>query len=392
MKSTTLRRSLLVLAVLGALVACGRPAAREKPARPVRVEAVRNEATASGLRYSATIQPYEQISRAFKVGGYVREVLQRPGPDGRLRDLQQGDEVTTGTVLARISEADYTEKVNQAKAQLAEAEASLARARADAQRAQQLYAAKCLTRPDYDAAKAGLASAVARVEGGRAQLEAADIAFRDGTLVAPTDAVVLSRSIEVGTLASAGTVAFVLADLTRVKAVFGVPDSLIPRVKTGAALSVTTDAFANVEFPGRITAVSPSADAQSRVFSVEVTIPKPLPAHIELVPVRQLKAGMVATVEVAAPAGPEIPAGQPTVSLGAIVKSARTGGGYAVFVAEGPDERTVARARDVSLGGISGNRVAVATGVRAGEKVIVSGASLLADGDPVRLIPGSEGE
>ncbi len=383
MKSTTLRRSLLVLAVGGALVSCGRPAVREKPPRPVRVEAVRTEATASGLRYSATIQPYEQISRAFKVGGYVREVLQRPGPDGRLRDLQQGDDVTAGTVLARISEADYTEKVNQAKAQLAEAEASLARARADAQRAQQLYEAKCLTRPDYDAAKTGFASAGARVEGARAQLEAADIAFRDGTLVAPTDAVVLSRSIEVGTLASAGTVAFVLADLTRVKAVFGVPDSLIPRVRTGASLSVTTDAFANVEFPGRITAVSPSADAQSRVFSVEVTIPNPG---------RQLKAGMVATVEVAAPAGPEIPAGQPTVSLGAIVKSARTGGGYAVFVAEGPDERTVARARDVSLGGISGNRVAVATGIRAGEKVIVSGASLLADGDPVRLIPGSEHE
>jgi len=58
----------------------------------------------------------------------------------------------------------------------------------------------------------------------------------------------------------------------------------------------------------------------------------------------------------------------------------------------GPDERTVARARDVGLGGISGNRVAVTTGVRAGEKVIVTGASLLVDGDPVRVIPGSEGE
>jgi len=123
MKSTTLRRSLLVLAVGGALVSCGRPAAREKPARPVRVEAVRSEATASGLRYSATIQPYEQISRAFKVGGYVHEVLQRPGPDGRLRDLQQGDEVTAGMVLASIIEADHQENVNHAKAQLADAEA-----------------------------------------------------------------------------------------------------------------------------------------------------------------------------------------------------------------------------------------------------------------------------
>src|SRR6266702_6307961 len=120
MRSTSVRRSLLVVAAVGALVACGRPAAREKPARPVRVEAVRTEAAASGLRYSATIQPYEQISRAFKVGGYVREVLQRPGPDVRPRDLQQGDEVTTGTVLPRISEADDTEKVNEARAQLAE--------------------------------------------------------------------------------------------------------------------------------------------------------------------------------------------------------------------------------------------------------------------------------
>src|SRR6266508_4034614 len=172
MRSTSVRRSLLVVAAVGTLVSCGRPAARGKPARPVRVEAVRSEATAS-----------------------------------RLRDLQQGDEVTAGMVLARISEADYQEKVNQAKAQLADAEASHARARADAERAQQLYQRKCLTRPDYDAAKAAFASAGARVDGAHAQLEAAQIAFRDGTLVALTDAVVLSRSIEVGTLASAGTVA-----------------------------------------------------------------------------------------------------------------------------------------------------------------------------------------
>jgi len=382
MKRTSARCSVLA-AVAGVSLACAREAAREKPARPVRVQAVRSEATASGLRYSATIQPFEQISRAFKVGGYVREVLQRPGPDGRLRDLQQGDEVTAGTVLARITDADYQEKVNQAKAQLGEAEASLTRARADAERAQQLYAAKSLIRPDYDAAKAAFAAAEAKVAGARAQLEGADISLRDGTLVAPTDAVVLSRSVEVGTLANAGTVAFVLADLTRVKAVFGVPDTLVQRVRTGAALSVTTDAYTNVEFPGRITAVSPSADAQSRVFSVEVTIPNPG---------RQLKAGMVATVEVPAPAGPEIPAGQSTVSLAAIVKSARTAGGYAVFVADGPDERAAARARDVTLGGISGNRVAVTAGLKAGERVIVSGSSLLVDGDPVRVIPGSEDE
>jgi len=374
------RRFLPILVALAVpLVACGRGPAREKTPRPVRVEIVRRETAGSGLRYSATIQPNEQVPLAFKVGGYVREVLQRPGVGGRLRDLQQGDAVTKGTVLARITESDYQEKVNQAKAQVAEAEAGLLKARADAERAEALYQSHSLTRPDYDAARASRDAAQAKADGARAQLEAAAIALRDCALVAPADMVVLSRNVEVGTLAAAGTLGFVLADLTRVKAIFGVPDTLVERVQAGSALSVTSDAFGDQRFPGRISAISPSADAQSRVFSVEVTIPNPR---------QQLKAGMIATVEVASTAGPEPASGLPSVEVAAIVKSARTAGGYAVFLAEGEGERATAQARDVSLGAISGNRVAVTAGLTAGERVIVTGASLLTNGDPVRVIPG----
>lgn len=381
---TTRNQALALVLGLGALVASLACARRreEKPARPVRVESVANERGATGLRYSATIQPYEQVSLAFKVGGYVREVRQVKGSDGRLRNLQQGDAVAQGTVLAKIQPADYQERVNQAKAQLAEAEASLDKARADAARAQTLYAAQALTRPDFDAATSGLKGATARAEAARAQLEVADLSLRDASLVAPADAVVLSRSVEVGTLAGAGTVGFTLADLTRVKAVFGVPDLLVQRVQIGTPLHVTTDAFGGTEFPGRVTAVSPAADAQSRVFSVEVTIPNPE---------RRLKAGMVGTVEVAASSLPDLPVGSPTVSVAAIVKSSRAGA-YAVFLAEGGEDTATARGRDVTLGPISGNRVAVLSGLKAGDRVIVSGASLLVDGDRVRVIPGSEGE
>ncbi len=329
----------LALDLAAATLACGHGRERQEPARPVRIEKVQNEMAAVGLRYSASIQPYEQVPLAFKVGGYVREVLQRRGPDGRLRKLQQGDLVTRGTVLARIDAVDYQERVNQARAQLAEADASLAKGRADAARAESLYQAKALTRPDYDAATASLAGAMARSEAARAQLESAQISLRDGSLVAPADGVVLSRSVEVGALAGVGTVGFTLADLTRVKAVFGVPDLLVQRVQVGTPLSVTTDAFSGVEFPGRVTAVSPAADAESRVFSVEVTIPNPE---------RKLKAGMIATVEVASPDPHDIPAGVPLVSVAAVVKSAKPGA-FAVFLAEGPDDAAIARARDVTL-------------------------------------------
>jgi multidrug efflux system membrane fusion protein len=370
----------LAASLAAASLACARRPT-EKPSRPVRVENVTTEVPAMGLRYSAAIQPYEQVQLAFKVGGYVRDVRQVRDAGGRPRNLQQGDPVARGTVLARVDPADYQEKVNQAKAQLAEAEASLARVRADAARAESLYKDQALTRPEYDAATSGLAGATARVDAARAQLEAAQLALKDATLVAPADGVVLSRNIEVGSLAGMGTVGFVLADLTRVKAVFGVPDLLVQRVRIGTALRVTTDAYGSAEFPGEVTAVSPAADTQSRVFSVEVTIPNPD---------GRLKAGMIGKVEVAAQHLPDIPPGSPTVSVSAIVTSSR-GGAYAVFVVEGPDDAATARARDVTLGPISGNRVAVASGLKVGDRVVVTGASLLVDGDRLRVIPG-EGE
>jgi RND family efflux transporter MFP subunit len=360
------------------LGACARERARDKPARPVRVETVRTQGAAAGLRYSGTVVPEEQVALAFKVGGYVRQVMERQGPDGRVRPLQPGDAVARGAVLARIDEADYRERVNQAKAQLAEAEAALVRGRADAARAEALHTSRSLTRPELDAAVAARASAEARAEAARAQLAGAEIALRDASLVAPADMVVVSRNVEVASLAAAGTVGFVLADLARVKAVFGVPDTVVERVRKGQVLSLASDAL-GATLTGTVTAIAPSADAESRVFQVEVTIPNSR---------RQLKPGMIVSVEVEREDEARIPAGLLTVSVDAIVKSPREGGGFAVFLVEGGRDSGRALSRDVRLGAIAGNRVAVAAGLDAGARVVISGASLLTDGDLVRVIPG----
>src|SRR5262245_20810103 len=219
---TTWRTKTFVLAA-GALAAatlgCRRSNVDETAARPVRVEVIRAEDAAAGQRYSAAIQPYEQVPLAFKVGGYVTEMMQRPGPDGRLRNLQQGDVVRRGSVLARVNPRDYEERVNQAKAQVAEAEADLEKRRADSARAEILIKDGAMTRPEYEAAVAGLAMAKAHADGARAQLETAEISLRDSSLTASLDGVVLACHIEVGTLAGVGTVAFTVADLSRVKAV-----------------------------------------------------------------------------------------------------------------------------------------------------------------------------
>jgi RND family efflux transporter MFP subunit len=351
--------------------------------RPVRVIEARPAEESAGIRYAVSIQPYEQLPLAFKSGGYIDHVLQRRGADGRLRALQAGDAVRAGTMLARVRESDYRERVNQATASLGELEAAQRKAQLDLDRARTLFAAESLTRPDLDAAQAGFDANVARIASAQAQIEMARISLGDTSLVAPRNGVILERKIETGALVGAGNVGFVLGDVAVVKAIFGVPDSLVHRIDLGQTLDVTTEAFHGSQFTGRVTAISPSADPQSRVFDIEVSI-----ANAD----GRLRQGMIGSVEVVADptAAQALEAAAPAIPLSAIVRSEKRPDQYAVFILDeraGNAEHMTVHSRSVALGGVQGNLVAVTSGLAPGERVVVMGATLLKDGDAVRVIP-----
>src|SRR5262245_45729677 len=96
----------------------------QKPLTPVRVTAVSGSAAAGGVRYSASVTPNAQVNLIFKSGGYVESITQRTGADGRVRPLEAGDKVSAGEVLAKVRESDYTDRVSQAAAQVAQAKAA----------------------------------------------------------------------------------------------------------------------------------------------------------------------------------------------------------------------------------------------------------------------------
>jgi len=75
------------------------------------------------------------------------------------------------------------------------------------------------------------------------------------------------------------------------------------------------------------------------------------------------------------------------VPLAAIVRAPGGGDRYAVYVAEGGADKTTVHARAITLGRVTGNLVAINGGVHAGDRVVVMGASLLKDGEDVRVIP-----
>jgi RND family efflux transporter MFP subunit len=349
-----------------------------RPATPVKAEEVTLAAPEGAIRYSAAIEAFAQVPLAFKSAGYVDDLHRRAGADGRMRVAQPGDRVARGTVLARVREADYRERVNQAQARTAETEVGVEKARLDLERARTLFASESLTKPDLDAAQAAFDSGRARLDAAKADLELAATAMRDTALVAPSAGILLERRVEAGALVGTGTVGFVLGDVSAVKARFGIPDVMIASLTPGERIDLVVEALSGTSFEGRVTAVAPAADPQSRVFDVEVTIPNPDGL---------LRPGMIGTVSVGARRGAGLAVAVPTLPLTAIVRSDTRSGGYAAFVVERQGNTELARLRTVQLGEVIGNGVAVTDGIARGERVIVTGASLLADGEAVRLIP-----
>jgi multidrug efflux system membrane fusion protein len=344
----------------------------EAPLVPVTVAEVQEYSGNEGVNYSASIVPYQQVPVAFKSAGYVTSILQRKDLDGRVRNLQQGDWVKKGTVLASVRQSDYQQAVDQYKGQLAQAQASQRKSSQDFARAQALYEANALTQPDFDSAKAQYDGSQGAVATAQAAVAQAQQALADCEVTAPLDGQVLARNIELGMLVGAGTTAFTLGETQTVKAVFGIPDTVLGSVSLGKKQAIRTESYTE-SFEGQITAISPQADQKSRTFQVEVTIPNP---H------GLLKAGMVATLILgqARLAVPLI-----VVPISAIVAPDDGSKTFNVFVVVHEGDKDLARRRTVEPGATFGNMVSIVKGVRLGDRVLLSGATLVKDGQAVHI-------
>lgn len=350
----------IAVAALGAAACGGEP---PPPAPPLPVTAVSAGGTSGATgetRYSGAIKADASVDVAFRVSGIVEDVSRVRGADGRTRVLQDGDLVRKGQVLARLRQNEYRDQVS-------DAEAGLRQAQADYERAAQLYENRSVSKAEYDAAYARYTAGIAR----RSQ---AAISLGDATLRAPIDGVILRRTVEVGSLAGPSAPAFTVADTRVVKVVFGVPDVVVAKLTPGGRLAIQAEAIPGAVLTGRITRISPSADPSSRVFEVEAALPNPD---------GRLKVGMLATLSL----GEGTPAASIYVPLAAVVRPAGDSTGYAVFVVSDSAGAQTARLTRVELGEVSGNLIAVRQGLAPGARVILRGATIVADGQSIQVMP-----
>ena len=367
---------------------------------PVKTETVATQEVRPTWRYSGEIRPDKQVQLAFKEPGYVDALHQVKGADGRWRDLQVGDEIQAGVVLAHLRRSDYAASVDTAvgqqaavqgaldaaKADLGQARADQTKADLDFERAQALYAAKAMTRPDYDAAvarhaatTAGVQSALQQIEARQGQLNAtraqfvsARINLGDTNLVAPMPGVIVAKNIERGTLVAAGTPAFTLDDTRFVKVAFGVPDSMLSHFVMGSPLPVQIEAIGKT-LTGRITQIAASANRESRVFNIEVTVHNGDGS---------LKEGMIGSVYVQQ-ANPQT---VPVVPMTALMTAESGSNNYSVFAIGQREGKQFAELKSVRVGETVGNSVVIDQGLIPGERIIVNRTNQLNDGAAVRVI------
>ncbi len=363
---------LVVLSLSAMLNGCNHEQIPAQPPRAVRLTTVAvSQMSGETLRYSASILPYAQVDLMFRSSGYVTNVSQVRGADGRTRDIGTGDYVAAGLKLAHIRREDLQNQVTQAQAQLDQATAQHTKADQDFQRAKALYSTQSLTKPDYDQSQAAFNATQAALDNAKAASRQAELLLGDADLKAPFSGYILSRNIDLGSLVSPSTNAFTIADIGRVKVTFGAPDYVLSRLRLGQELTIQTENDA-APVKGQVTSISPAADIRNRIFAIEVTVSNRN---------RHLKPGMIASVSLG-----EVPHSSVSIPLSAIVSFPAEPEHFAVMVAQERAGTLVANLRKVQLGTTHDNSIAV-EGVQSGERVVSVGAQLLKDGDLIQAIP-----
>jgi RND family efflux transporter MFP subunit len=393
---------ILSLATLSVLAGCGTKTQKAGPEpAPVQAETVALQQVQPNWSYSGEIRPDTEVQLAFKEPGYIAGLYRVKGTDGRMRDVQVGDEIPAGAMLAHLRGSDYEASLNAAVGQqhamqgaLEASQAELDRAKAnqvkvnlDFDRAQALYAAKAMTRPDYDeaveqhtAATASVEAAVRQIEARRGQSDAAlgqaasaRINLGDTNLTAPMPGVIVQKNVELGSLVAAGTTAFTLDDTRVVKVNFGVPDGMLAHLKLGSSLPVQLQALQGRTLTGRITEIAASANRESRVFNIEVSLPNRD---------RSLKVGMIASIRIERGDAQTVP----VVPMTALMTAESGSTNYSVFTVKERDGKQFAELQSVRIGQTFGKSVVIDEGLTPGERIIVNRTNQLSNGSPIRVV------
>ena len=277
-----------------------------------------------------------------------------------------GDTVSKGQLLAEFSEEAVLADLNQAKAKLMEAEAQGHEALANAERARTLQNTGAMSSQQIDQYLTAADTAKARVEVAKAVLQTQQIQLKNTKIYAPDSGVISARTATVGAVISAGSELFRLIRQSRLEWRAEVVSADIAKVKVGMQVNIT--AADGSKFSGKVRKLSPTVDMQTRNSLIYVDLPSNNTA----------KAGMYAKGEFVSGQSSALAIPQQALVL-------RDGFTY-VFVVKSEQGRTIVKQIKVQPGRRLLNLVEIVSGLQAQQTVVALGGAFLSDNDVVKVV------
>jgi RND family efflux transporter MFP subunit len=357
---------LIALSILAWRTVTGRSKSTElatlaRPIQPVAVARVTREDLYTEVTIPAEFRPYLKVELHAKVSGYVEEI-----------NVDIGDEVKAGQLLARLEVPELRNELSRAKATQQRAEADYKDAHLAYTRLQAVNKEhpNLVAQQELDVAEAKDATTDAAIAGAKAEVERNQTLLAYSRITAPFDGVITHRYADPGSLIQAGTASdtqsmplVCLSDNYRLRLDIAVSVDNVKDIKLGDQVEVRPESLKGKPFTGIISRTTQRVEEETRTMITEIEVPNP---KLELIP------GMYARVVLKIERRPQALA----VPIEAISADKNT----SVYVVNGVQE---IEERAVTLGLETPTKYEVIAGLKEGDLVMIGSRSQIKPGQKV---------
>ena len=346
------------LALLACLVlqACSKPVPADEPVRAVKVFTVGLDAMQSGAEYAGEVRSRVESRLGFRVSGKLLR-----------RNVELGQHVRAGELLAQLDPQDFKLAADGARAQVSAAATNRDLALADYKRYKDLREQNFISAAELERRDTALKAAQAQVEQAQAQLASLGNQTGYANLVADVAGVVTSVDAEPGQVLAAGTPVLRIAQDGARDVVFSVPEDKVGKLKVGSQVQVQAWA-AEKRATATVREVAASADPVTRTFTVKVALSGP-----ETWPLGSTVTVLPKALDRSGPPVLKLP----TSAL------QHDGEKAAVWVLE--KATMTVRLQPIVIATADGNEIVVAQGLEPGMLVVSVGAHVLNPGQKVTI-------
>ena len=317
----------------------------DTPAIPVETAVATRDDIYAMYSGTAPVEAFAEAEVIAKVAGEVRQIL-----------VEEGDDVKSGQVLARLDG-------DRLRLELSQSEANLRKAQRDYQRNIDLKDRGLISAGDFEKIKY-------EKDALEASYDLARLEYSYTEIRAPIDGVISQRFIKIGNTIEVNAVTFQVTSLEPLIAYLHVPEREYRRVARGQAAVIEVDALQGDEFQGLVNRISPVVDPGTGTFKITVEV---------FDPTRRLKPGMFGRVNIVY----DMHTQALQIPRSAIIDEPE---GSFVFIVE--DE--IASRRPITTGYANNGHIEILEGLTGTEKVVIVGQAGLKDGSKVVIINNDE--